>query len=205
MLFIILLYFFPHSEMLITIWQIWVLYYYTTLALRENILKVNGSHIKIWWILHHYLSITASLTMLLWPSNSESFQTLFPIFIYFTFSQGLVQILINRYQQGQLYKLVAMGKANMMDVAGESEGWITGDLGWTPSAMFLLPFLVFVQSFQLYISYVLFNSCVAQIRVHQWAEWQCIVSALVFLTLGIGNLITTASTYLHKFEKYKKQ
>ena len=33
----------------------------------------------------------------------------------------------------------------MMDVAGEAEGWLTGDLGWTPSAMFLLPFLLFVQ------------------------------------------------------------
>jgi hypothetical protein len=41
MLFIVLLYLFPQSEMLITIWQIWVLYYYTTLALRENILKVS--------------------------------------------------------------------------------------------------------------------------------------------------------------------
>jgi len=185
MLFIVLLYLFPQSEILLTIWQIWVLYYYTTLALRENILKVNGSNIKIWWILHHYLSITAAFTMLLWPSNTESFQTLFPVFLYFTFAQGLVQILINRYQQGQLYKLVAMGKANMMDVAGEAEGWITGDLGWTPSAMFLLPFLLFVQFFQLFISFVLFKSVIVQVSIHKWAEWQGIVTAVVFLVLGI--------------------
>lgn len=204
MLFIVFLYFFPKSDALITIWQIWVLYYYTTLALRENILKVNGSTIKIWWILHHYLSITAALTMLLWPPSSYVFQNLFYTFIFFSGAQGLVQILINRYQQGQLYKLVAMGKANMMDVAGEAEGWLGSDLGWTPSAMFLLPFLLFVQFFQLYISYELFSASYSQFRQKEWIEWQCIASAFVFLTLGIGNLVTTITTYLHKFEKHKK-
>lgn len=140
--------------------QIWLLYYYITLALRENILRVNGSTIRPWWIMHHYLSITGSLTMLLWPSNTPTFRIILPLFTYFSGAQGkyslchhyslantftgLVQILINRYQRGQLYKLVAMGKANMMDVAGEAEGWIN-DLGWTPSAMFLLPFLLIVQ------------------------------------------------------------
>lgn len=198
MIFIFLLYLFPRSEMLVTVWQIWLLYYYTTLALRENILQVNGSTIKIWWILHHYLSITASLTMLLWPS-SNTFYSLLPVFTHFGLVQGLVQILINRYQQGQLYKLVAMGKANMMDVAGEAEGWIA-DLGWTPSAMFLLPFLLFVQGFQLYISYELFSCVWAQ---HHLYEWQCLLNALVFLTLGIGNLVTTITTYYHKFTQKK--
>lgn len=40
--------------------QAWLLYYYVTLALRENILNVNGSFIKPWWILHHYVSIGTS-------------------------------------------------------------------------------------------------------------------------------------------------
>lgn len=200
MLFIILLYIFPQSGVLITFWQIWLLYYYTTLALREHILKVNGSSIKIWWILHHYLSITASLTMLLWPSSSEAFSTLLHIFTHFGCVQGLVQILINRYQQGQLYKLVAMGKANMMDVAGEAEGWIS-DLGWTPSAMFLLPFLLFVQIFQLYISYALF---LVVWEHNPWSHWQCFINAFVFLILGIGNLVTTINTYYQKFQQKQK-
>jgi len=33
----------------------WLLYYYVTLALRENILKSNGSNIKGWWIHHHLI------------------------------------------------------------------------------------------------------------------------------------------------------
>lgn len=57
---------------------------------------------------------------------------------------GIIQILINKYQQRQLYKLVAMGKATLMDVPGEAEGWIK-DTAWSPSAVFLLPFLLFVQ------------------------------------------------------------
>jgi len=196
MAFVFLLYLFPNSEMLVTAWQIWLLYYYTTLALRENILKVNGSNIKAWWIMHHYLSITGSFTMLLWPSSSSTFSTIaLPLFTYFSGAQGLVQILINRYQQGQLYKLVAMGKASMMDVAGEAEGWIN-DPGWTPSAMFLLPFLLLVQCFQLFISFKLFRLSVSS--TYYYSEWQCVIIATVFLALGTGNLITTTSSYLQK-------
>lgn len=202
MLFVILLYLFPSSEMLVTAWQIWLLYYYTTLALRENILKVNGSNIKAWWIMHHYLSITGSFTMLLWPSTSGTFRTIaLPLFTYFSGAQGLVQILINRYQQGQLYKLVAMGKASMMDVAGEAEGWIN-DPGWTPSAMFLLPFLLLVQCFQLFISFKLFRVSISS--SFSYKEWQCVIIAIVFLALGTGNLVTTISTYLQKLKKHRK-
>ncbi|MES1916475.1 MAG: hypothetical protein MHM6MM_008285 [Cercozoa sp. M6MM] len=41
-----------------TLHQIWMLYFYSSLAIRENILKVNGSKIRRWWILHHYVAMT---------------------------------------------------------------------------------------------------------------------------------------------------
>ena len=44
--------------------HIWMLYYYVSLSLRENILKTNGSNIKRWWIIHHYLSSIMSITVL---------------------------------------------------------------------------------------------------------------------------------------------
>ena len=44
--------------------HVWMLYYYVSLSLRENILKVNGSNIKDWWIYHHYLSSIMSITVL---------------------------------------------------------------------------------------------------------------------------------------------
>lgn len=111
MAFVILLYFFPHSPFLVTIWQvwelnkvfgglmfpqIWLLYYYITLALRENILKVNGSSIKPWWILHHYLSILCSLTMLLWPMG-DTFQSMVHLFIYFSAAQGIYSRVVMTY------------------------------------------------------------------------------------------------------------
>jgi TMPIT-like protein len=42
-------------------------------ALRENILKANGSNIRTWWVVHHYLSIAVSLVLLLWPPHSPSY------------------------------------------------------------------------------------------------------------------------------------
>eukprot|EP01111_Echinosteliopsis_oligospora_P009867 TRINITY_DN2973_c0_g1_i2.p1 TRINITY_DN2973_c0_g1~~TRINITY_DN2973_c0_g1_i2.p1 ORF type:complete len:203 (+),score=38.58 TRINITY_DN2973_c0_g1_i2:656-1264(+) len=194
-MFVALGYFFPKSHLLLIIWQIWLLYYYITLALRENILRVNGSTIKPWWIIHHYLSMSGSLTLLLWPKMSPSFIETLHLFLFFSGAQGLVQILINRYQQGQLYKLVAMGKANMMDVPGESEGWIN-DPGWTPSAAVLFPFLVSVQSTQLYIAYRMMRIWIGH------PEWQVFALGLIFFALGTGNLITTLRTYLHKWRSY---
>lgn len=42
------------GELLLKIHQLWLLYYYLTLSLRENILLANGSDILHWWIYHHY-------------------------------------------------------------------------------------------------------------------------------------------------------
>ena len=45
-----------YIELLLQAHQLWLLYYYTTLALRENILLANGSDILHWWIYHHLVS-----------------------------------------------------------------------------------------------------------------------------------------------------
>jgi hypothetical protein len=39
------------------LWHIWLLYYYLSIALRENIMKANGSEIHGWWFMHHYISM----------------------------------------------------------------------------------------------------------------------------------------------------
>jgi hypothetical protein len=48
----------------------WLSYFYLALALRENVLKLNGSAIKGWWIRHHYWSAGASLLLLGLPVYS---------------------------------------------------------------------------------------------------------------------------------------
>lgn len=49
--------------------HVWLLYYYVSLSLRENILRVNGSNIRPWWIYHHYLSAFMSIIVLTWPPD----------------------------------------------------------------------------------------------------------------------------------------
>ena len=54
-------------------------YYYVSLALRENILRVNGSNIRPWWITHHYLSSFMSIVLLTWPEG-ENYNKFLPQF-----------------------------------------------------------------------------------------------------------------------------
>lgn len=48
-----------------------LVWYYCTLTIRESILKVNGSRIKGWWRLHHFLSTVAAGILLIWPDNES--------------------------------------------------------------------------------------------------------------------------------------
>ncbi|KAG6384074.1 hypothetical protein SASPL_135149 [Salvia splendens] len=50
----------------VQLYQAWLLYLYTGLALRENILRVNGSDIRPWWIKHHYFAMAMALISLTW-------------------------------------------------------------------------------------------------------------------------------------------
>jgi len=50
--------------------QLWLLYYYMSLSLRENILQANGSNIHNWWIYHHYISLLISTVSLLFPAGN---------------------------------------------------------------------------------------------------------------------------------------
>jgi hypothetical protein len=116
-----------------TVSLVWLLYYYTTLALRENILRVNGSAIADWWITHHYLSGTLTVVYLAWPKSDPVYDAFRPIMLVLSAIQAVTQILVTRYQSGRLYRLVAMGKASRLDVTGESNTeWVGA--GWTPSA-----------------------------------------------------------------------
>ncbi|XP_028090110.1 uncharacterized protein LOC114290151 isoform X2 [Camellia sinensis] len=51
--------------------QAWLLILYTGLALRENILRVNGSDIRPWWIKHHYFAMAMALISLTWEIERE--------------------------------------------------------------------------------------------------------------------------------------
>jgi hypothetical protein len=49
---------------LVQFYWCWMLYFYLALALRENVLRANGSTIRKWWINHHYYSMGMCLVVL---------------------------------------------------------------------------------------------------------------------------------------------
>ncbi|KAL8534716.1 hypothetical protein ACS0TY_010667 [Phlomoides rotata] len=98
----------------VQLYQAWLLYLYTGLALRENILRVNGSDIRPWWIKHHYFATVMALISLTWeietgPDCAQK-QRGIQLFLKWAIMQGVAMILQNRYQRQRLYTRIALGK-----------------------------------------------------------------------------------------------
>ncbi|KAH8959400.1 hypothetical protein BDL97_06G076200 [Sphagnum fallax] len=98
----------------VQIYQSWLLFFYTSLALRENILRVNGSDIRPWWVYHHYCAMLMALVSLTWgiqghPSCTRKQQGV-RLFLGWAVMQGVAMLLQNRYQRQRLYTRIALGK-----------------------------------------------------------------------------------------------
>ncbi|XP_061716247.1 transmembrane protein 120 homolog isoform X2 [Cydia pomonella] len=164
-----------------------LVWYYCTLTIRESILKVNGSRIKGWWRLHHFISTVVAGILLIWPQNvpwSEFRHT----FMWFIAYISVVQYMQFRYQSGVLYRLKALGARHNMDITIEGfHSWMWRGLSY------LLPFLFGGYVFQLYIAYTLY-----QLSYHPEATWQVPYLAAMFLVLHIGNMYTILRTMRKK-------
>lgn len=157
-----------------------LVWYYCTLTIRESILKVNGSRIKGWWRLHHFISTVAAAILLIWPVT-ESWNGFRDQFMWFNGYISVVQFLQFRYQRGVLYRLKALGERYNMDITIEGfHSWMWRGLS------FLLPFLFFGYLFQLYNAYILYT-----LSFLPSATWHVPVLSLIFLILFIGNVTTT--------------
>ncbi|XP_022889277.1 transmembrane protein 120 homolog [Olea europaea var. sylvestris] len=124
----------------------WLLYLYTGLALRENILRVNGSDIRPWWIKHHYCAMAMALISLTWeiergPDCSQK-QTGVQLFLYWAIMQGFAMILQNRYQRQRLYTRIAMGKVPMKSLGLSNKNLCALSLIFFYSLEKSLPFLL---------------------------------------------------------------
>ncbi|XP_026734364.1 transmembrane protein 120 homolog isoform X1 [Trichoplusia ni] len=157
-----------------------LVWYYCTLTIRESILKVNGSRIKGWWRLHHFISTVVAGILLIWPQN-EPWNMFRHTFMYFIAYISVVQYMQFRYQSGVLYRLKALGARHNMDITIEGfHSWMWRGLSY------LLPFLFGGYVFQLYIAYTLYS-----LSYHPEATWQVPALSISFLTIGIGNFATT--------------
>lgn len=113
-----------------------LLYAYSTMTLREHILRLNGSAMQAWWIWHHYLCVGLAGLLVVWPAGPayavmRSHLLLFMVYI------AAVQVLQYRYQMNRLYTLRALSRVNAMQTTTESASvHIFNSLG------FLLPLIL---------------------------------------------------------------
>lgn len=160
-----------------------IVWYYCTLTIRESILIVNGSRIKGWWRTHHFISCVVGGVLLVWPDGPayRSFRDQHMLFnVYVAFLQYLQYV----YQKGCLYRLRSLGERKEMDIT------IDGFHSWMWKGLsFLLPFLYIGYLMQLYNAYTLYQL----MFVHE-VGWQVPTLSLLFLTLGLGNIVTTSMT-----------
>ncbi|KAJ9516169.1 hypothetical protein QJQ45_024600 [Haematococcus lacustris] len=121
------------------LYLLWLGYFYLALALRENVLLVNGSAIKPWWIQHHYWSASCALLLLGLPVYSPAVYTFCEYFLMWSCFQALVMMVQNHYQRRRMYTRIALGKSSAMDVVGGESSGATGQL------LVLYPMLIMLQ------------------------------------------------------------
>ncbi|XP_028857333.1 transmembrane protein 120A-like [Denticeps clupeoides] len=171
-----------------------LVWFYCTLTIRESILISNGSRIKGWWVVHHYVATFLSGVMLTWP-DGNSYQMFRNQFLSYSMYQSFLQFLQYYYQSGCLYRLRALGQRHNLDLTVEGfQSWMWRGL------TFLLPFLFFGHFWQLYngVSLIVIS------RGSDCVEWQVSVAAVCFVLLFLGNFSTTLAVVRHKLQSQKK-
>lgn len=191
----------------VQVYLAWLSYFYLAMALRENVLYVNGSHIRAWWMQHHYWSAAASLGMLGLPIHSPAVHYFFRFYLIWSIFQALVMYVQNRYQRRRMYTRIALGRNTAMDVvAGESSG-SSGQL------LLLYPLLFVLQLAQFAIGMgVVLKTYPAWLSKEGWLEVEaqeldlrgmrgvCVVG-VTFAFMGYRNFVTTLLTLLEKKKK----
>ncbi|KAK8690761.1 hypothetical protein V6N13_074287 [Hibiscus sabdariffa] len=176
----------------VQLYEAWLLFLYTGLALRENILQANGSDIRPWWIYHHYCAMATALVSLTWEikgqPNCTQKQRGVELFLQWAMMQGVAMLLQNRYQRQRLYTRIALGKARRMDVVwGETAG-VDGQL-WI-----LCPILFLMQGFEAYVGLLLLKTAFVGVV----SEWQIIFCGIILVFMAVGNFVNTVQTLMAK-------
>jgi len=180
-------------------------YVYISLALREYILRANGSRMLAWFSWHHKLAALISVLMLTYPSDSTTMPGFLRTFSWYFLYQGLVQMAQSRYQKSRHYALRSLGKVSSMDVVG-TEGLREFNMGlW-----FIVVLVLVAQGWQLVNGVNLFMVLVTKLNPLQpwWhfrEELQCAALGAIFTVLGVGNFVTTVGTLLDKGKRERQR
>ncbi|CAL5375985.1 unnamed protein product [Camellia sinensis] len=188
----------------VQLYQAWLLILYTGLALRENILRVNGSDIRPWWIKHPYFAMAMALICLTWEIEREpdcsqkqgcncsfnglsckELQCFYKIDIN---GKGFVHILHSQVYFACVSALGCVLFARRMDVVwGETAG-VDGQL-WL-----LAPILFILQGFEAYVGILLLKVALAGVVF----EWQVVTCGVLLIVLAVGNFANTVQTLVAK-------
>ncbi|XP_069134789.1 ion channel TACAN-like [Argopecten irradians] len=180
------LFFINGSRWLDALHNFLLVWYYCTLTIRENILVVNGSRIKGWWVTHHFVSTVCAGIALIWP-DGYSYQAFRTQHVVFSLYLSMLYVMQYFYQKGSLYRLRALGKGHEMDITVE------GFMSWMWKGIsFILPFLFAGYCFQLYNSYVLYHLALKS------PHWQVFALSFLHGFLGMGNIATTLAVVKQK-------
>ncbi|KAL4003270.1 TMPIT-like family protein [Acanthocheilonema viteae] len=192
LLFVLFLAYIFTSRILDLVINFMLVWFYCTLTIREAILRINGSRIKGWWIMHHYVSCVLSGITVTW-GDGECYRSIRTQFIMFCFFLFFVQLLQCRYQNGCLRRLHALGQRYSMDISVEGfSSWMFKGL------TFLIPFLMLTYVFQFYNSYKLYYLSKAPICVNQW---QVLILAYGFFLVACCNVFTLLSVVVNKWKQ----
>eukprot|EP01084_Bolivina_argentea_P060227 110051_1 len=184
----------------------WLLYYYITLTTREVILKLNGSRLHIWWIIHHQISASgAFLCVLLMRSAYERYSFLFEMIIWMSLIVGILQIWATKYQLRRHYVRLALGKDMSVDIASSES--IINEINTQSSIEFKLlkiccycVYLIELSVGCTIVFYVYWNDMKNKISFDLF-KFEAYLCGICFLTLGIGNtyaLYTRPSKYMRR-------
>lgn len=167
--------------------EFYLVWFYCNLTMKETILIANGSRIRTWWLIQHYLDTVLYGFLLIRADGDFSLQ----FSIYILFMSGC-QVLQFYYQDGSLYRLRALGRAHSMEVSAEGIRVKTfADL------RFLTPFFVLLYVFQLYNGYVLWYIAPTARSDEIWEVYLC---SLLFIAISMGNLFTLFHVLVLKYK-----
>lgn len=169
--------------------------YYVTLAVRENILRANGSNIRTWWVIHHYFTMMQGVLLLTWPDGESYARFRRPLHTFGLYNSVLM-IFQTRYQMARLYTLRSLGMANEMDVASSD----STQIHWSETMRLLLPLIVLGQFMQGSQAYKLFT-----IYKDYPKEVQILFLSLLSFANFVGNSFTTMQVMLAKRNKQRSR
>eukprot|EP01083_Nonionella_stella_P189991 703842_1 len=170
---------------------LWMSYYYCTLSLRENVLRVNGSNIHPWWLWHHYISILMLVLVIIMEDVIVD-EFMNAGFLWFFVFQGTVMLFQNVYQSKRHYARVATGKANVMDV-GPAETLVE-----KPSNLIsLVPLLYLTYILEIIIGGLMIAT--ACTTGHGFSvSWKVLAQGIMWIAQGAGNSVTVAAVLMKK-------